>query len=95
MLFLFIFLLSFKNYSQESYVDSLLKKADELSLYKDDYWLLLGHYKKSLTGYKSLIDGEDFFLAPNGKKDPKAELEATIRSFFSEKAEDKEHPTYA
>ena len=82
-------------YSQDSYADSLVKKAEELSLSSDKYWLLLCHYKRSITlGYKSLIDGEEFFLAKDGKTNPKAELEATIRAFFSPKEEGKEHPTY-
>lgn len=82
-------------FSQSQYEDSLVQKADELSLYKDEYWLLLGHYKPSLTGYKSLVDGKEFFLATDGKTNPKSELEATIRAFFTPKDENKEHPTYA
>ena len=93
MLLLFIICTS-KLYSQTPYADSLVKKANELSLYNDSYWLLLGHYKRTLTGYKSLIDGKDFFLSPEGKTNPKKELEATIRSFFTPIAENKAHPTY-
>ena len=94
LLFLFILIIPFKLFSQTEYETSLIKKAEELSLYEDDYWLLLCHYKKSITGYKSLLDDKNFFLAPDGKKNPKAELEATIHSFFNEKTEDVIHPTY-
>ncbi|WP_296686419.1 DUF4105 domain-containing protein [Treponema sp. UBA3813] len=94
MLFLFLFLIPARIFSQSQYEDSLIQKANDLSLYKDDYWLLLGHYKRTLTGYKSLVDGEEFFLAPDGKQNPKSEMEATIRAFFSPKEDGKEHPTY-
>ena len=94
LLFLCLLLLPANLFSQSTYEESLVQRANELSLYKDEYWLLLGHYKPSITGYKSLIDGKDFFLAPDGKTNPKAELEATIRAFFTPKEGDKEHPTY-
>ena len=35
-------------------------------------------------GVHSLIDNPDFFNAPGGKTDPRAELEATLASFYSE-----------
>ena len=94
MLFLFFLLLSFNLFSQTQTPESLIKKAEELSLYKDDYWLLLGHYKRTLTGYKSLVDGKEFFLAPDGKKNPKSELEETIKAFFAPKEKGKDHTTY-
>ena len=47
-------------------------------------WLTLVHYKKTLLGnYESSIDTESFFLDKNGKYDPRAELEATIKLFNS------------
>ena len=45
-------------------------------------WLLLGHYRDSGDGPVSEADNLNFFLAENGKTDPRAELEATIRAFF-------------
>jgi hypothetical protein len=67
-------------YSQE-----LLLKVQELRLWEHRYWHLLLHYKKDLWGgYVSEADGEAFFLAPNGKTDPRAELEATIRKLFTD-----------
>ena len=35
-------------------------------------------------GLHSLVDSREFFNAPDGKNDPRAELEATLRSFFSD-----------
>ena len=95
LLLLFLLFFPINIYSQVQYADNLVKKANELCLYSDSYWLLLCHYKKTLTGYKSLVDGKDFFLAEKGKTNPKAELEATIRAFFIPKENEKEHPTYA
>ena len=94
LLLLFLLFFPINIYSQVQYVDALVEKANDLNLYSDSYWLLLCHYKKTLTGYKSLIDGEEFFLADKGKTNPKAELEATIRAFFAPKEEEKEHSTY-
>lgn len=94
LLFFVLLALQFQIFAQTEYEESLVQKANDLELYRDDYWLLLGHYKKSAFGHKSLIDGKDFFLAPDGRKNPKAELEATIRSFFEEAEEGKTHPTY-
>lgn len=47
----------------------------------DLQWLRLVHYHKSILGYESQADGKDFFLSPQGKKNPAAELEATFKSF--------------
>ena len=42
----------------------------------------LVHYRPTLGGgAESDVDGTDFFLAPDGKADPTAELEATLRAF--------------
>lgn len=47
-------------------------------------WLAIGHYQPSWFGkYKSTIDSKDFFLAPDGKTNPQAELEATVVLFQS------------
>jgi hypothetical protein len=43
----------------------------------------LGHWRSRLFGGQlSEADGPDFFLAPHGKEDPEAELEATLRGFL-------------
>ncbi len=41
------------------------------------YWQKILHYKKD----KSQVDGENFFLSPEGKTNPEAELKATITAF--------------
>jgi hypothetical protein len=45
-------------------------------------------------GLHSLVDSREFFNAPDGKNDPRAELEATLRSFFSDAPDsaEQQHP---
>ncbi len=49
-------------------------------LHQDPAWLMLGHYQtdKFGGGYTSQADDTAFFISPNGKHSPKAELEATL-----------------
>lgn len=65
-------------------VDSLLERAARASLEGDPYWRILLHFKSSFAGDRSLVDDPKFFLAPEGKQDPGAELAATIRALFGE-----------
>jgi hypothetical protein len=59
-------------------ISSFKQQALTKNLEQSNAWLKLGHYRKSFTGkYSSPIRGE-FFIAPNGATDPKAELLATI-----------------
>jgi uncharacterized protein DUF4105 len=78
------------------YAEQLVQQALEKQLDQKRRWHLLLHYKGTwLGGYESEADGMDFFNAPDGKTDPKAELIATIRNFFKDpnslKAKE-EHP---
>jgi hypothetical protein len=66
-----------------AYLRELLGKAAEMKLHEDPYWKTLLHYKWTLTGRKSLVDDPNFFLSPEGKRDPGKELEATVTSLFS------------
>ncbi len=60
----------------------LMELAREKRLWEDPQWLRLGHYRKGwFGGYKSEQDAPEFFLAPGGKRNPQAELEATIALF--------------
>ncbi len=69
------------SYSEKAEI--FVRKADELNLYDDSYWRTLLHYKPALfSRYKSLVDDPKFFCAKNGKTNPKAELNATIKAFF-------------
>ena len=85
----FVITFSFFNHfpaqaSESNYLNELLVNANKIKLYNDRYWFILLHYKKNYLGKtESLIDDPNFFLAPDGKKNPKSELETTIRSFFS------------
>jgi hypothetical protein len=73
-------------------VNQILFKAKEMNLSEKRYWQILLHYQPSLTGYKSLIDDPKFFLSQNGKTNPKAELEETIKAFFNSNEEGENHP---
>jgi len=88
---LLVFLLSGSLLSadESSYLSSLLAQARERKLWEDPYWHTLLHYKKTLLGFRSLIDDPQFFLSPAGKSDPQAELEATLRGFFTSEEEGK------
>jgi len=85
-----------KGLAEKRYLDELIDSALEKRLYEQRHWHLLLHYKKSVFGgYESLEDGPQFFNTPLGKTNPKAELIATIKSFFQESASLKpgeEHP---
>jgi hypothetical protein len=62
----------------------LIQRATQLGLANQRYWHLLLHYHPNVVeGFTSQADDPDFFLAPNGKTDPQAELEATLQAFFS------------
>ncbi len=65
------------------YVDELISHVSEKRLWDSREWQLLLHYKKGwLGGVESEADGRGFFTARDGNKNPRADLEATLRSFF-------------
>ncbi len=69
-----------------SYLEELIQLADQKSLYQKRYWHLLLHYRQNFFGgYTSEVDDLEFFQSPEGKTNPKAELHATLKQFFSEK----------
>lgn len=71
--------------SSSPYLQELIQKASTEHLHKDRYWHLLLHYRKDFWGgYTSEVDDPGFFLSPNGKTDPNAELQATLTYFFSD-----------
>lgn len=66
-----------------SHLDELIRRARTLRLWEDPGWIRLGHWRRTVQGgWKSEVDGTEFFLALFGKTDPRAELEATLRGFF-------------
>jgi hypothetical protein len=74
-----------------AYCSELVKKAEELKLWDERYWHVLMHYQKKRFGHVSVIDDPKFFLSPQGKKNPRAELVATIRSLFLSTEKEDEH----
>ena len=74
-------------------VNALIAQAKSKGLALKRQWLRLGHWQDTVfVGLESQADGEEFFLAKNGKSNPAAELEATIRSFFSVEPADNSAP---
>lgn len=69
----------------QAYLSDLIGRARQKKLADEREWHLLLHYRKNLLGgYTSEQDDPGFFLSSNGKTDPQAELEATLKQFFSE-----------
>jgi hypothetical protein len=69
----------------QPYLDELIARAGSRRLADDRYWQLLLHYRPAFGGgVRSLVDDPRFFLAPDGKENPEAELAATLRGFFQE-----------
>jgi len=67
-----------------TYLPELLTAARNRSLSEDRSWLRLGHWRKRLLGgWQSEADGPGLFLSSQGKRDPAAELEATLTGFFA------------
>lgn len=61
---------------------ALLERAEARQLWTNRYWHTLVHYTPTLLGVESRIDDPKFFLAPDGKTNPRAELLATLEGFF-------------
>ena len=67
-----------------SYLLELINKSLQTTLASEREWHLLLHYRKNLFGgYTSEQDDQGFFMSPDGKTDPQAELDATLKQFFS------------
>ena len=77
---------------KNGYLSALIRSASEKRLSEERTWKILLHYEKAGPGMESLVDDPKFFLAPNGKKDPRAELDATIAGFFEKENSEVEHP---
>lgn len=67
------------------YAAQLIESAETQHLQDASEWHALLHYQPDWLGhgYTSEAVTPAFFLAPEGRKDPRLELEATIRSFFA------------
>jgi len=89
LVFIACFFVSIISHAQqpdhEAYLQDLIAKAQQKHLSDQREWHLLLHYRKGLFGgYESEQDDPGFFLSPNGKTDPAAELNATLAKFFSD-----------
>ncbi len=71
--------------SEDGYLVELISKGLQAKLASEREWHLLLHYRENLFGgYTSEQDDPGFFMSPDGKTDPQAELNATLKQFFSE-----------
>ena len=71
---------------ENAYLVELIDKALQAKLTDDREWHLLLHYRKNLFGgHTSEQDDPGFFMSSDGKTNPQAELDATLKQFFSEK----------
>ena len=73
-----------------SYLAQLRARAQREHLADRPEWHALLHYKalRFARGAESLVDAESFFLSPDGKNNPQAELDATLAGFFAIDASD-------
>jgi hypothetical protein len=80
--------------ADSGYVRELIARSRQLKLSEQRTWLRLGHYRHNVFGWESEVDGNTFFNAIDGKDDPQAELEATLRAFFLSQPKDRavQHP---
>lgn len=64
-----------------------VSKNKDISKYSvSDEWIKLLHYKKGVFGgYKGLIASDDFYLAEDGRYNPKKEMDAEIKAFNDKK----------
>ena len=67
--------------AQASPATEVLKEAEQRNLARHPTWLNLLHYEAG--GNQSVVLTDEFFLSPDGRRDPRAELTATIQAYFS------------
>lgn len=78
--------------AEGAYAGELAARARELRLAGERKWLKLLHYRPKGRGWRSEADGGGFFLAPGGRTDPAAELEADLAAFFEPEPAKGQHP---
>jgi len=85
------------SFAEEVEFSKLWEQANRIGLYNDSYWLKLLHFYSigesiGQWSFKSDVVSDSFFLSPDGYKDPKDELKATLRAILSrQKLEQDEH----
>ncbi|MCX5789112.1 MAG: DUF4105 domain-containing protein, partial [Elusimicrobia bacterium] len=67
---------------EPAYRDQLISRSREQGLAGKRRWHKFLHYRARGKGFRSEADGPKFFLAPGGRSDPRAELEADLAAFF-------------
>jgi len=77
--------------NQSGYHEELIEKSLSLGISSERAWRVLLHYAEAAGG-ESRIDDPTFFLAPDGKFDPEAELLATVAGLFAPEALGDKHP---
>ena len=72
--------------TDNAYLKQLIKGATAARLADEREWHVLLHYRPNLLGrgFTSMQDDPGFFMSPEGKTDPQAELTATLAQFFSD-----------
>jgi hypothetical protein len=60
-----------------------IDRAHQLHLADAPYWQRLMYYQKSGKGMQSSVTQPSFFLAPSGRSDPSAELDATLTGLLT------------
>ncbi|MEI8013775.1 MAG: DUF4105 domain-containing protein [Nitrospira sp.] len=72
-------------HSDSAYLAELIDKGLQSKLAGEREWHLLLHYRENIFGgHTSEQDDPGFFMSPDGKTNPRAELDATLTQFFSE-----------
>ncbi len=83
---------------QSSLTGTLSPESELETLAKSPYWLRLIHYEKSFWGgYRSRVEGGEFFFSPEGKSNPYLEMQATLAAMSKdiEVGRLKQHPQCA
>jgi hypothetical protein len=75
-----------------AYAVELSSRARAMSLPDERKWLRLLHARPAGSGWRSEADGANFFLAPDGRTNPAAELDADLAAFFSPEPAKGQHP---
>ncbi len=68
---------------EQSSVQQWIERSEALNLSESQYWKNLLFYRRGwLWGEQGIFVSPGFYLSPNGRKDPRAELTSTIEQMF-------------
>lgn len=79
--------------SESHLLSSLWEQALERQISRHPYWLKLLHFYSfgesvGQWSFKSDVESSSFFLSSNGKRDPQAELKATLKALLAPSVDD-------